>query len=352
MKVSIVILNYNGEKHLNTFLPSVVKYCPEWAEIVVADNGSSDGSEVVVTTKFPSVKWLALDDNYGFAGGYNRALANNDAAYYAILNSDVEVTENWLGHIVEILDKHPDVVAAQPKILDYRQRDRFEYAGAAGGFMDRYGYPFCRGRIFSHCEKDHGQYDEAREVFWATGACLVIRSKAFKEAGGFDEDLFAHMEEIDLCWRLKNLGHRIFCYPGARVFHLGGGTLAAQNARKTYLNFRNNLTILVKNESESPLFPTLFKRMSLDGLAAFHMLFTRGFSHFSAVLRAHGYFYLHLRKLFSKRKQSRVVPPPFNPSGYYRGSIVREFFVHRRKKFADLNSHNFQFRDKKSTASR
>lgn len=332
----------------------MVQHCPPWAEIVIADNGSTDGSKAEVRAKFPGVKWLQLEKNYGFAGGYNRALAKISSEYYAILNSDVEVTEGWLDTLVAEMDKSDKIVAAQPKIRAIRNRDYFEYAGASGGFMDKYGFPFCRGRIFDQCEKDRGQHDDAREVFWATGACLVIKSEAYWSVGGFDADLFAHMEEIDLCWRLKNRGLQIFCYPSAVVYHLGGGTLDAQNSQKTYLNFRNNLTIIVKNENQRPLFGLLFRRMTLDGLAAVAMLFSRGFSHFGAVLRAHSYFYLHLREIFDKRKKLKNDEEGFNPAGYYRGSIVKAYFLKKRQRFGSLPEEYFKFQDrnKKSTAKR
>lgn len=354
MKASIVILNYNGEKHLKTFLPSVIAHCPVWAEIVVADNGSTDSSHTLVSKEFPEVRWLQLDKNYGFAGGYNRALKTIDATYYAILNSDVEVTEGWLATLVDEMDKNEKIAAAQPRIRAYLQRDHFEYAGASGGFMDKYGFPFCRGRIFNTCEEDIGQHQDAREVFWATGACMVVKSADFWDTGGFDEDLFAHMEEIDFCWRLKNRNRQVYCFPEARVFHLGGGTLGVQKPHKTYLNFRNNLTIIFKNENQNPLPGLLFTRMVLDGLAAGYMLFSRGFSHFFAVMRAHFYFYTHLPAILQKRKDLKAGATSFNSTGYYRRSIVKDYFLKKRKVFGALPNRYFirQDRIKKSSARR
>ncbi|MCA1764622.1 MAG: glycosyltransferase family 2 protein [Flavobacteriales bacterium] len=287
MKAAIVILNFNGAHHLEQFLPSVVENTPNWAEVIVADNGSNDDSLKFMSENYPDIRIIELPENYGFAGGYNEALKQVDAEYYALLNSDCEVTPGWLEGIVAHLDESEMSVAAQPKIKDFNKRNYFEYAGAAGGFIDKYGYPFCRGRIFNNCERDIGQHNDTREVFWASGACLVIKSKAFWAAEGFDAGLFAHMEEIDLCWRLKNMGYRVYCYPKSVVYHLGGGTLSAQSSFKTYLNFRNNLTIIVKNDYRSRYRKRLLKRMVLDGAAGIHFFFSRGPSHFAAVLKAH-----------------------------------------------------------------
>ena len=346
MKAAIVILNFNGERHLRTYLPSVISFCPDWAEVIIADNGSTDGSKEFISENFPDARWLELDKNYGFAGGYNRALAEIDAEYYAILNSDVEVTKNWLEVLVNELDKSDSIVAAQPKIRSYLEREKFEYAGACGGFIDKYGYTFCRGRLFDNCETDIGQHENAREIFWATGACLVIKSKAFWKVGGFDEDLFAHMEEIDLCWRLKNQNFQIYCYPAAKVFHLGGGTLDHQKPHKTYLNFRNNLSIIVKNETRKNLFTLVFRRMVLDGLAACQLLLSRGPSHFMAVLRAHFYFYTHLPVLLRKRRALKKQQTQINRTGFYRQSIVRDYFIKNKKVFGALPSRYFIRQDR------
>lgn len=348
MKAAVVILNYNGADHLATFLPSVVEHTPDWARVVVADNGSTDNSIEFLKTNFPAVQIIALEKNHGFAGGYNRALNQIDAEYYVILNSDCEVSAGYLEPIIEKLDKDLQIAAAQPKILNYRKKDHFEYAGAAGGFIDKYGYPFCRGRLFDNCERDIGQHDDDREIFWATGACLVARSTVFKEVEGFDEDLFAHMEEIDLCWRLKNEGYRIYCYPQSTVYHMGGGTLSAQNSFKTYLNFRNNLAIIVKNDYGKNYRKRLFKRMIMDGMAAGHFLLNRGFSHFLAILRAHFHFYGHLPKILEKRKhwKEKAISP--NKSGMYKNSIAKDYFRFKRKVFSALPGRGFIRQDRKS----
>lgn len=346
MKTAIVILNYNGAAHLRRFLPDVVRHCPSNTSIIVADNASTDGSAELVLNEFPEVRWIPLDKNYGFAGGYNRALENIHAEYYAILNSDVEVTEGWLEELIGQMDRNPDVAACQPKILDFHNRDQFEYAGAAGGFIDKNGFLFCRGRLFDHCEVDTGQHDEPREVFWASGACLIIRSKAFHEVEGFDADFFAHMEEVDLCWRIKNRGGRIFCFPQSVVYHLGGGTLSSLRPMKTYLNFRNNLTILVKNQVPDGVFLKMTKRMVFDGAAAFHLLFTRGFGHFIAVMKAHLYFYVFLPDILEKRRREKdAISQPIggypNLAGLYRGSVVMDFFKDKKKDFKSLDPELF-----------
>ena len=263
--VSVVILNWNGRRFLEQFLPTLVKYTqdPE-AEIVVADNGSTDDSMAFMEKEFPSIRTLQLDKNHGFSGGYNRALELVDSRYYLLLNSDIEVTEGWLAPLLKVMEAKPKVAACTPKLLDYHKRTHFEYAGAAGGFIDRYGYPFCRGRIFDAMEEDLGQYDLSTELFWGTGACLMVRSELWKEVGGLDEQFFAHMEEIDLCWRLKSLGHTILSVPSSRVYHVGGGTLERGNPMKTFLNFRNNLLLLYKNLPSKQRGRTLFLRMILD----------------------------------------------------------------------------------------
>ncbi|MFW6327809.1 MAG: glycosyltransferase family 2 protein, partial [Bacteroidota bacterium] len=291
VKVAVVILNWNGIAYLKHFLPSVVKYSNESARIIVADNGSVDGSIDFLQKYFPSVEVLQLDQNYGFAGGYNRALANIQAEYYILLNSDVEVTDNWIDPVVKEMDADKHIAAAMPKIKAYANKKYFEYAGAAGGFMDSYGYVFCRGRLFNDIEEDHGQYDDPVDVFWATGACLFIRSEIFHRLGGFDDSFFAHMEEIDLCWRIKNDGFRIMCYPRVEVFHAGGGTLPYNNPRKVFLNFRNNWLTLYKNLPRKRLNKILFFRFLLDLLAAFQFLIYFKPSSSWAIIRAHVAFF-------------------------------------------------------------
>lgn len=269
IKTAVVILNWNGEAMLRQFLPSVVSgSCEEGTVVYVADNASTDDSCAVVEKEFPSVQLIRLDRNYGFAEGYNRALQQVEAEYVVLLNSDVEVTEGWLRDMVAYMDVHPDTVACQPKILSYRHRNMFEYAGASGGFMDRYGYPFCRGRVMDTVEEDKGQYEEIIPVFWATGAALLIRLEVYRKIGGLDARFFAHMEEIDLCWRLRSRGFQLVCVPSSKVYHVGGATLKKENPRKTFLNFRNNLLMLYKNLPEEELAPVMRVRTILDYCAA------------------------------------------------------------------------------------
>ena len=286
-KVAIVILNWNGKQMMMSYLPSVIQYSREEASIIVADNASTDGSVQWLHEHHPEVRVIELDKNYGFAEGYNRALKQVEAQYYVILNSDVQVTHHWLTPLIENMDAHEEVAACQPKLLSVADNDSFEYAGAAGGFIDRFGYPFCRGRIFDTVEQDQGQYDEDAEILWATGACLMIRSADFWRAGGFDGRFFAHNEEIDLCWRLHDMGRKIYCYPDSEVFHVGGGTLPKYNPMKTYLNFRNNLTMLYKNLPESDFHYVLRMRWLLDYVAAFATLLIHGnWGDFKAIFRA------------------------------------------------------------------
>ena len=270
-----------------SYLPSVIQYSREEASIIVADNASTDGSVHWLREHHPEVRVIELEKNYGFAEGYNRALKQVQAQYYVILNSDVQVTHHWLTPLIENMDAHEEVAACQPKLLSVADNDSFEYAGAAGGFIDRFGYPFCRGRIFDTVEQDQGQYDEDAEILWATGACLMIRSADFWRAGGFDGRFFAHNEEIDLCWRLHDMGRKIYCYPDSEVFHVGGGTLPKNNPMKTYLNFRNNLTMLYKNLPESDFHYVLRMRWLLDYVAAFATLLMHGnWGDFKAIFRA------------------------------------------------------------------
>ena len=263
-KVAIVILSWNGSQMLRSFLPSVLKYTEEEAAVYVADNGSEDNTLEVLATSFPSVKVIPLDKNYGFAEGYNRALQEVKADYVVLLNSDVEVKDRWLTPLVAFMDAHPEVAACQPKIKSWREPKNFEYAGAAGGFVDCYGYPFCRGRIFNSVEEDHGQYDTPMKVFWATGACLFIRLQDYREVGGLDARFFAHMEEIDLCWRLNARGREVWCIPESTVYHVGAATLKRENPHKTFLNFRNNLLMLYKNLPDNELHRVMHWRTFLD----------------------------------------------------------------------------------------
>lgn len=286
-RIAIVILNWNGAAMMRRYLPTVVKYSAGDATVYVADNASTDDSLQLLSGSFPECKVIKFDKNWGFADGYNKALAQIDAEYYLLLNSDIEVTHHWLTPLLEFMDAHPEAAACQPKLLSLADRDCFEYAGACGGFIDRYGYPFCRGRIFDTVERDGGQYDYREEVFWATGAAMMVRSADYWRAGGLDGRFFAHNEEIDLCWRLRLMGRMIFCIPESCVYHVGGGTLPKGNPMKTFLNFRNNLTMLYKCLPEDELRHVMRVRWVLDYVAAFEMLLLKGsLGDFKAVWRA------------------------------------------------------------------
>ena len=300
-KISVVVLNWNGKKLLEQFLPNVIQYSIEHADIVVADNGSTDDSVQYIKTTFPEVNIIENGANYGFAEGYNRAIKQLSTPYVLLLNSDVDIKAPYLEPLMEALENDPFLGAVQPKILDFKNPEYFEYAGASGGFMDYNFFPFCRGRIFNYYEKDEGQHNEAIEVFWASGAALFTRTSLFNELGGLDKDFFAHMEEIDLCWRIKNNGYRIGVIPESIVYHVGGATLSEFSAHKTFLNFRNNLYIIVKNY-EGWLIPKLFVRLFLDGLAALKFLSERNFANVFAVLKGHFYFYLFLPRTLNKRR--------------------------------------------------
>lgn len=336
-KVAIVILNWNGAQLLPEFLPSVIKYSlGESVEVIVADNGSTDDSLQLLAEQFPQVKILDLNQNYGFARGYNEALKQIEADYFVILNSDVEVTEGWLNAPVELMDTHSEIAAVQPKILAFQQKKHFEYAGAAGGFIDRFGFPFCRGRVFNEVEKDCGQYDQTTDIFWGSGACLFVRAKLYHELGGFDADFWAHMEEIDLCWRLKNKGYRIVFTPESTVYHLGGGSLPYNSPRKLYLNFRNNLWLLYKNLPSGKLFSTLFIRMALDGIAALKLLAEFNLNGIRSVFKAHVHFYASLPQLHKKRQQTRPPKKTKLPEEMLRKSIVFQFYIRKRKLYNEL----------------
>lgn len=333
-RIAIVILNWNGEKLLKEFLPSVIVNSPE-ADIIVADNASDDASIDYISREYPQIRIIKNSTNLGFAGGYNEALRQVDSELYLLLNSDVEVTKNWLQPLLKAMEDEK-VAGCQPKVLSYRQKDHFEHAGACGGFLDRDYFPFCRGRIFDHFEEDRGQYNEERDIFWATGAALLIRSSLFKDVSGFDTHFFAHMEEIDLCWRIKKLGYSFRIVPGSVVYHLGGGSLPYSSPRKVYLNFRNSLMMIIKNHT-GLLFPKLFWRMSLDGIAAIRFLIRGEFSHFWAVLKAHMYQYRNLGRLLKERKQIRMRTIMDDRSGLYERSILWSYYVKRIKIFSELD---------------
>ena len=302
LKLAIVILNYNGRSFLEKFLPSLLSHVPDYAEVIVADNASTDDSVAFMKTNYPQMRLILNDRNYGFAGGYNVALEQIEAEYFCLLNSDIEVADGWVQPVMEVMDADAQVAAVQPKLRSYADREKFEYAGASGGFLDKYGYPFCRGRMFDTVETDNGQYDTQMDIFWATGAALFIRSDVYRKVGGLDADFFAHMEEIDLCWRIRNAGYRIVVEPRSVVYHVGGGTLPKNNSFKTFLNFRNNHFLLIKNLPARRLFPTFWARLFLDNLAAFVFLLQRHGRDFLAVYKAQFAVLSQYRKMKAKRK--------------------------------------------------
>ena len=338
-KASIVILNWNGRAHLERFLGSVVRNTPAEYPVIVADNGSTDDSLEWLRAAYPRVGIITLDRNYGFAGGYNRALAQVESQYYILVNSDVETPEGWCQPLIESLDSNPDLGAVAPKLKSVDHTDRFEYAGASGGFIDILGYPFCRGRILDNIECDRGQYDTPRHVFWASGAAFACRAEAFKKCGGFDEDFFAHMEEIDLCWRMQEAGYRIGVEPRSTVFHLGGGTLDSSSPRKTLLNHRNNLSMLFKNMPAGYLWWVLPLRLVLDGVTAATYAMRGRWRHVAAVWQAHCGFYRQTGSLRAKRREIRRNRPPL-PATVYRGSIVIRYMLGRRS-FGDMMAEHF-----------
>ena len=329
MKIAIVILNWNGRALLEKFLPSVVQHSelPD-VHIVVADNNSTDNSVSFITEKYPDIEIVQNSENGGFARGYNNALKNIDADIYALLNNDVEVSENWLTPVISLFQEEENTVIIQPKIIDYKNKNLFEYAGAGGGFIDKFGYPYCRGRIFSTLENDLGQYNDSREIFWASGACFFIRSKEFHNLHGFDEDYFAHQEEIDLCWRAQNSGKTIKYVGSSTIYHFGGGTLKQENPKKTYLNFRNSLFSLVKNLPTSKLPGIIFFRLVLDGITGIKFLVELKPRHFWALIRAHLSFYYYFFKMLRKRN------PELSKNKYYQvKSIVWNYFIMKKKHF-------------------
>ncbi len=339
MRVSVIILNWNGERFLKQFLPALIKYTPnELAEIVVADNGSSDNSLALIQKEFPGVRVITFDKNYGFAEGYNKALDQTSSEYSVLLNSDVEVTPDWLLPLVEFMDLDTNVAACQPKILAFYDRSRFEHAGASGGFIDKFGFPFCRGRIFDKNEKDARQYDDVTDIFWASGACLFIRTEVFKKEGGFDADFFAHMEEIDLCWRLKSRAYRISCVPKSSVYHVGGGTLKAEHPHKTYLNFRNNLLLLYKNLPAKKYFPVMIVRYFFDYIAALQMFVTGKKPNAMSVLKARSDFALMKSNFKVRRTENLQKTIINNLSGVYNGSLVIANYLWGKNKFSDLKN--------------
>lgn len=342
MKVAIVILNWNGRGMLERFMPSVVKYSHRQhfsvldtdfdTEVVVADNGSSDDSLTFLQQNYPDVPLVLLDRNYGFAEGYNKALAQVEADYYVLLNSDVECTPRWIDPVIRIMDANSRIAVMQPKLLMYDSKDTFEYAGGAGGFIDSYGYPFCRGRLFSTLETDHGQYDDDCDIFWATGAAMFVRASVWRELGGLDADFFAHMEEIDFCWRVHNAGYRVAYCPQSTLYHVGGGTLPKSNPFKTQLNFRNNLSMLYKNLPDERRDKVLRLRMFLDRVAAVKFLLEGHLGEYRAVRKAHKEF----RAWRETLKEKRAAIKPHAVSQVYQGALLIEYYLLRRQTFTQL----------------
>jgi GT2 family glycosyltransferase len=339
MSTAIVILNWNGENFIRQFLPVLIENTTmPGVEIIVADNASTDSSLTLLKDKFPSIHTIVFDKNYGFAGGYNKAFEQIEADYFILLNSDVEVTPHWLEPLLAYMDVHKEVAACQPKILSFDQRTRFEHAGAAGGYIDRYGFPFCRGRIVGYAEKDSAQYDSIADIFWATGACLIIRSEIYRQAGGLDDEFFAHMEEIDLCWRLKSRGYRIVCIPESSVFHVGGGALGYESPHKIYLNFRNNLLMLYKNLPAGLLGKTMFWRSVFDYSAAIRYILTGKFNYAKSIFKARKDFTTLRPEFEEKRKQNILLSTTDLKSEIFQGSIVLEYYLKRKKTFNSIVS--------------
>jgi len=337
--LAIVILNWNGKHFLEKFLPSVCEFSGN-AKIIVADNASTDDSVDYIRRCFPGIQLIINESNGGFAKGYNDALKHVESDYYLLLNSDIEVTPNWTLPLLKTME-NPSVAGCQPKVLSYHDKTMFEHAGASGGMLDRNYYPFCRGRIFDKFEHDEGQYNDVAEVFWATGAALLIRAELYHQVGGLDEAFFAHMEEIDLCWRIKKLGYSFKVAPSSTIYHVGGGTLPYLSPKKTYLNFRNSLYMLVKNH-DGLLFPKLVHRLSLDGIAGIRFMLRGEWKHFASVFNAHMAMYKHLPALMKQRKEIKKQSKNFNASGLYRGSILWARYVQKVANYSDLDQRLFK----------
>lgn len=337
--ISVVILNWNGRDFLEKFLPSVTQYSGD-AKIIVADNASTDDSLSFIQANYPNIEIVLNDENGGFAKGYNDALNKVQNDFYVLLNSDIEVSPNWLEPMAQLM-KDESIAGCQPKVLSYHDKTKFEHAGAAGGFLDKNYFPFCRGRFFDSVENDNGQYNSDKEVFWATGACLMIRAKDFHKVGGFDADFFAHMEEIDLCWRLKNQNKRFMITTNSTVFHVGGGTLPYNSPRKVYLNFRNSLIMITKNH-HGMIGPKIFYRLCIDGAAAMKFLLTGEFKNFVAVFKAHMWHHGHLRSMIKKRRETQKQNTSFNSKGLYSGNIIFDYFFKGNKEFSKLDQDLFK----------
>lgn len=345
--VAVVVLSWNGKKFLERFLPPLLTTTYPNASLYVADNASTDDSVKFASDNFPGIKIIRIEKNCGFAEGYNIALKQVEADYCVLLNQDVEVTPGWIEPVIGLMERDRHIAACQPKIRSYSNKQIFEYAGAAGGFLDKYGYSFCRGRFFNVTEIDAGQYDASSEIVWATGACMFLRSKLYHEMGGLDGDFFAYFEEIDLCWRLKNAGYSIRYCPDSAVFHVGSGSLSRGNPKITFLNYRNNMSALVKNLPEKKLFATLFIRFCLDIISAYKSLFTGNWRDYLAIAKAHVYFVSHFKKLLAKRKEvwtiialNKISSP--NRKGFYKRSIIVDYFIKRIHNFSGLPVEKFE----------
>lgn len=333
---AVVILSYNSRKWHELFLPLIVEEAKDSYDVFLVDHASPDDTYEYVSDHFPSVRLIRLTENHGFAWGYAEALKQISAKYYVLLSADFEVTKGWFAPLYRALEQNQDLAACQPKIRYYKDREYFEYAGAAGGYMDTWGYLFCRGRIFSTLEKDEGQYDDSREIFWASGGCFVVRAAVYHNLGGLDPDLFAHMEEIDLCWRIKNAGHTIWYIGDSTVFHVGGSVITYGSPQKTYYNFRNSLVLLLKNERATKLLWLMPLRLVLDGVAGIQFLASGQFKNIFAIIRAHFHFYGSFGKWYLKRKQSKLLVTKRNTKGIYSKSIIIQYFLKGKKKFFQL----------------
>ncbi len=338
VQIAVVILNWNGKKLFDTFLPSVIENsAAENIKIYIADNGSTDNSVEYLEKNYPSIQIIELKNNFGFADGYNLTLKNIKAHYFVVLNSDVKVTPGWIDVCISKFEEDEKIAAIQPKILSYNEPDKFEYAGASGGFIDKFGYPFCRGRILNRIEEDKAQYNNSSAIFWASGACMFVKAEAFKQVGGFDGDFWAHMEEIDLCWRMKSRGYKIVYQPKSVVYHLGGGTLSYGSPRKIYLNFRNNLFMLFKNLPKHQFKRIFLARMILDGVAALKFILGFNYREFWAVVKSHFVFYYNLRSMINKRKEVQKYIVVKEHPEIYPKSIMWKFFIQKKRKFSELN---------------
>lgn len=337
-KIAVVVLNWNGKSLLEEFVPALLAYTPQnIADIIVADNASTDESVSFLQSTYPDVQIIQLEKNYGFAEGYNLTINRLEHKYIVLLNSDVEVSPNWLENALDYLDTHPDIVALQPKILSYKDKSSFEYAGASGGYLDIYGYPFCRGRVLHAVEKDNLQYEDCVDILWATGACLFVKTEEYKNAGGLDASFFAHQEEIDLCWRLASRGKRIVCLPSSVVYHVGGATLSMSNPQKTFLNFRNNLLMIYKNMPDKYLKKVLFVRFFLDIVAAFSFFIRGEAGNLKAVFMAGKAFNREKKQYDPVRQYNLSKSLPELPPQIYRKSIIFAFYCRNKKKFSELN---------------